>query len=322
MYKRILLAILLYLKYIRCKENAVILILCRNSDLNDIQKTIENFENRFNNKFKYPYVFLNDNNFTENFKITMTNTCKNRVKFGKVSPEIWNMPNNIKKSMVEKNWEKMKKEGVPYADMESYHNMCRFFSKSFYKHDLVKEYDYYWRVEPGVSFNCDIVEDPFEFIRKNNIDYGFVIAMNEYMNSIPTLFEHTVDFLIQNRNLIKNQNNLRFMFENGKYNGCHFWSNFEIASFKFFRSDIYNRYVDYLDKKEGFYYERWGDAPVHSLAASFFLDRSNIYYFENIGYTHSGITHCPKNGNNCDCNLSDSIDVRNPTCITKYLSEK
>ncbi|ODQ66174.1 glycosyl transferase, partial [Nadsonia fulvescens var. elongata DSM 6958] len=55
------------------------------------------------------------------------------------------------------------------------------------------------------------------------------------------------------------------------YNLCHFWSNFEIASLEFFRSEEYNAFFDHLDRAGGFWHERWGDAPVHSIAAGMFL---------------------------------------------------
>jgi len=48
----------------------------------------------------------------------------------------------------------------------------------------------------------------------------------------------------------------------GEYNLCHFWSNFEIASLDFWRGEAYMKYFETLDKAGGFYYERWGDAPV------------------------------------------------------------
>ena len=43
------------------------------------------------------------------------------------------------------------------------------------------------------------------------------------------------------------------------------WSNFEIADMRFWRSKAYSDFFDYLDSKGGFFYERWGDAPVHSI---------------------------------------------------------
>ena len=41
-------------------------------------------------------------------------------------------------------------------------------------------------------------------------------------------------------------------------------SNFEIGSFELFRNDLYQQYFEHLDKAGGFFYERWGDAPVRS----------------------------------------------------------
>lgn len=35
-------------------------------------------------------------------------------------------------------------------------------------------------------------------------------------------------------------------------------------------------YFEHLDHSGGFFYERWGDAPVHSLAAAMFLNASEV----------------------------------------------
>ena len=49
--------------------------------------------------------------------------------------------------------------------------MCRFYS-GFYKHELVKQYQYYWRIEPGIKMYCDIDYDVFEYmiINDKNMD--------------------------------------------------------------------------------------------------------------------------------------------------------
>lgn len=307
--------------WIMPKQNAVILILCRNEELEEIDKTLQNFEHRFNSKYDYPYVFLNDKEFTQDFKDRLSKTTRNRATFGLVDPAVWNMPPEIDKERAKKAGEDMRRGGVPYADRESYHNMCRFFSRSFYKHPLVSSYEYYWRIEPNVSFRCDIDFDPFDFMNQNGKKYGFVITIHEFMSSIPTLMNATARFILNFYYQIGGKNNLKFMYDNGKYNGCHFWSNFEIASFDFFRSKLFNEFVDELERAGGFYYERWGDAPVHSIAASILLDKSEVHFFENIGYTHEPITHCPKNGKNCDCEPKDSIDFMKFSCLQSYLNE-
>lgn len=79
------------------------------------------------------------------------------------------------------------------------------------------------------------------------------------------------------------------------YNMCHFWSNFEIARLDFFRSKEYGEYFEALDRTGGFWTERWGDAPVHSLAAGLFLGPEQVHYFRDIGYRHTTIQHCPAN---------------------------
>ena len=59
-----------------------------------------------------------------------------------------------------------------------------------------------------------------------------------------------------------------------------------LGDLNFWRSEPYLEYFDYLDKAGGFYYERWGDAPVHSIAAALFANKSQIHFFQDIGYRH------------------------------------
>lgn len=313
-----------YLISIFCKRSdSVILILCRNEDKDEISKTMVNFEEKFNSRYRYPYVFLNDKDWTDEFKDKIKSVTKSHVKFGKVKSEDWDMPKDIDVEKAKANWKTMAMKGVPYAEKESYHNMCRFYSRSFYNHELVKKYKYYWRIEPGVRFRCKVPYDPFEVMEKNGYKYGFTIALFEFKDSITTLYETVLEFKKTYPDLIpKGKKNLQFMFENGNYNGCHFWSNFEIASFEIFRNKSYATYVKHLDKKGGFYKERWGDAPVHSIAVGIFLDINEVYFFEEIGYTHPPFTHCPKNGIDCDCKPEESFDNAQQSCLPKYHNDR
>ncbi|KAF2643982.1 glycosyl transferase [Massarina eburnea CBS 473.64] len=83
--------------------------------------------------------------------------------------------------------------------------------------------------------------------------------------------------------------------EGENYNMCHFWSNFEIARLDWFRSKEYQDFFDMMDKSGGFWMERWGDAPIHSLAAGALLGPDDIHYFRDFGYRHTTIQHCPAN---------------------------
>ncbi|KAI9718399.1 MAG: hypothetical protein M1812_004120 [Candelaria pacifica] len=83
--------------------------------------------------------------------------------------------------------------------------------------------------------------------------------------------------------------------ESETYNMCHFWSNFEIAKLDWFRSKEYEDFFNMMDRSGGFWMERWGDAPIHSLAAGALLSPKDIHYFRDFGYRHTTIQHCPAN---------------------------
>jgi alpha 1,2-mannosyltransferase len=50
------------------RANAAFVVLARNGDLNGIVPSIKQMEDRFNKKYNYPYVFLNDKPFDDKFK--------------------------------------------------------------------------------------------------------------------------------------------------------------------------------------------------------------------------------------------------------------
>lgn len=125
---------------------------------------------------------------------------------------------------------------------------------------------------------------------------------------IPTLWETIKKFVKKNPKFLNKNNLMKFISNNDgeTYNMCHFWTNFEIGSLDFFRSDAYTEYFNYLDQSGGFFYERWGDAPVHSIAASLFLDKSEIHFFDGLGFHHPDFMSCPieqkiRLQNKCTC---------------------
>ena len=84
---------------------------------------------------------------------------------------------------------------------------------------------------------------------------------------------------------------------------------------------------------------KWGDAPVHSLAATLFLSPSELHHFSDFGYVHPPFQYCPVVEKDlgkpiphlegvtseelkqrfktigCRCNFDSSIKVIDPTCM-------
>ncbi|KAI0773076.1 glycosyltransferase family 15 protein [Trametes elegans] len=307
------------------RANATMLMLARNSDVNDAVKSVRRLEDRFNKKFRYPWVFLNEEPFSDEFKKRISNVIQGEVTFGQIPREHWYQPDWIDEEKATAGRNKMAADNIIYGGSLSYRNMCRFNSGFFYHHPLLQQYKWYWRVEPDVHFHCDIEFDPFLYMEDHNKTYAFTITMYEFGATIPTLWDTVKGFVKENPQLVAPNNAMGYLSDNNgdTYNLCHFWSNFEIATMDFWRGEAYTKFFEYLDRTGGFYYERWGDAPVHSIAAALFQDKSKIHFFDEIGYEHNPYSHCPRGEGawargKCDCDPKRSFDYEGYSCMRQW----
>lgn len=342
------------------RQNATFVMLTRNEELDGVIHTMRSVERRFNQWFQYPYVFMNNEPFTDEFQERVRSLTTANITFALVDESSWNFPKE-NTPLFQHYVESQGDRGIMYGNMVSYHKMCRFYSGLFYKHPAVRQYEWYWRIEPDVEFFCDLTYDPFFEMKKAGKKYGFTIFIKEIYWTVPNLFRATRSFIKQNdiklgslwKAFIKNRNVLlgddylnsfvneleelneemthEFLidylkknwarekviddeliqeiahrvrrkvpvvedkFDQEEYNLCHFWSNFEIARVDVFDNEVYNKYFEYLESWGGFWQERWGDAPVHSLGLALTLNAEDIHYFRDIGYQHTTIVHCPNN---------------------------
>jgi len=307
------------------RANATFVILARNSDLEGVVRSMRDVEDRFNRRYGYPWVLLNDDDFTEDFKKRVSVIASSSIEFGRIPHDDWFQPDWIDEKKATMSRNKMAEDQVIYGDSVSYRNMCRFNSGFFYRQKLMQKYRYYWRVEPDIHIHCDIHFDPFLFMQNYGKVYGFTITMYEYEATIKTLWSSVKEFISLHPEYVSPDNAMRFMSDNGgdTFNLCHFWSNFEIADMDFWRGEAYSAFFKFLDSKGGFYYERWGDAPVHSIAAALFARKDQIHFFEQIGYEHNPYVHCPKRQETwakgkCGCDQARNFDYDGYSCMTQW----
>ncbi|KAI9864704.1 MAG: hypothetical protein M1824_004611 [Vezdaea acicularis] len=283
--------------------NATLLSLVRNEELFGMIQSMQDLERTFNRKFNYPWMFFNDVEFSEEFKRRTAAETKAKISYHVIPKEHWEKPSWIDEELFQESAKILKENDVQYSNMLSYHSMCRWNSGFFYKHPALADVRYYWRVEPKVRFFCDIDYDVFRYMQDHNKTYGFTINLYDSPQSIPTLWPETEKFMAQHPEYIKDQNALDWLKDSKRrpehnikangYSTCHFWSNFEIADMNFWRSQAYEDYFNHLDRAGGFFYERWGDAPVHSIALGLFEEASKIHWFRDIGYQHIPYFNCP-----------------------------
>jgi alpha 1,2-mannosyltransferase len=303
------------------RMNATFVTLARNSDVWEISKSIRHVEDRFNRNYNYDWVFLNDKEFDDTFKKITTALTSGKARYGLIGKEHWGYPEFIDQDKAARVREDMRRRQIIYGDSESYRHMCRYESGLFFQHPLMLEYEWYWRVEPSVKLFCDVAYDPFAYMAKHGKKYSFTISLFEYAETIETLWDSVKKFIKKHPEHLAPNNAMDFISEDGgnKYNMCHFWSNFEIGNLNWLRGKAYTDYFNFLDREGGFFYERWGDAPVHSIAAALLLNKTEIHFFNDIAYYHVPFTHCPTGEQlridlKCSCDPGENFDWNGYSC--------
>ncbi|KAL5615533.1 hypothetical protein BROUX41_005577 [Berkeleyomyces rouxiae] len=301
--------------------NATLLALVRNEEVEDMVSSMEDLERTWNHKFNYPWTFFNDVPFTEEFKRRTQAVTKAECRYETIPKEHWDTPSWIDQSLFNDASSNLESENVQYASKISYHQMCRWNSGMFYRHKALKDMEFYWRVEPKVNFFCDVDYDVFRWMQDHNKTYGFTINLYDDPKTIRTLWPETLKFMADHPEYIHDNNAIKWLTDDterpdhaagtGGYSTCHFWSNFEIGNLNFWRSKAYEDYFNHLDRAGGFFYERWGDAPVHSVALGLFEDASRIHWFRDIGYRHIPFFNCPNSPKCKGCTTGKMFDGEN-----------
>ncbi|CAG8625379.1 7747_t:CDS:2, partial [Paraglomus brasilianum] len=98
---------------------AAIVILVRNSELDQLLLTLKQFEDRWNRKYNYPYVYLNDVPFTEEFIEKTSAMTMAKTYHATIPKEMWSYPSWINQTKAETTRVQMELDNVPYGGLES-----------------------------------------------------------------------------------------------------------------------------------------------------------------------------------------------------------
>ena len=299
------------------RPRAALISLVRSSELSGILQSMRQLEYHFNRHHNYPWIFFSEKPFTAKFINETRRITSAHTQYELIPRTHWSVPDWVDEDRFMQSLDYLGALGVGKGHMVSYRHMCRWNSGFFYKHPALREYDYYWRIEPDVHFFCDIPYNPFELFEQFGFVYGFNMAILEDARSFPSLWEVTRRFVGEHPELVHGEADVTWLLDSaagGGYNGCQFFSNFEIGDLNFFRGNdsrsgrwskrrANDEYFSYLDKLGGFFYERFGDAPIHTLSVSLFAPRDKVWFFRDIGYQHDIARHCPpESEQRCTCN--------------------
>jgi len=136
------------------RENAAIVLLLREKDLEALLPTLANFEDSFNAAFRYPYVFLADPDagaLSDAFRDAVARALPAGAvtEWAMIPADEWRIPRWMDILETREGFAQQERDGVQYAGREGYHHMCRFYSGLFARQEVLAKYDWYWRLEPG-----------------------------------------------------------------------------------------------------------------------------------------------------------------------------
>ena len=166
-----------------------------------------------------------------------------------------------------------------------YRHMCRFFTGWMYEQEILKNYEYYLRLDTDSFIHSPVKYDFFEWMKTNMCEYGFIsqAIQQDNPNVIIGLW-NTVKTWIYEKNI---QTKIDI---NQIPDGKMFYTNFELGKVSsFIKGSLYFDFYKYIDLTGGIYTKRWGDAPLKFLGVNLFINPNAIKSVSGFVYQHGAI---------------------------------
>lgn len=133
----------------------------RNEDLYGARSVIQSMRDHMSNGTRYPWILLNNQYFTKEFKTYVKKVIDGPVFFGKIDLKVWNYPDWIDIPHAEQKMLEQEVSGVHRGSSLSYHQLLRYHTGFFFHHPLFENVEYTWRVEAGADYSCQMDDDLF-----------------------------------------------------------------------------------------------------------------------------------------------------------------
>jgi len=271
------------------------MVLCRETDVGDLVKTVQSHQRAYLGPPDAPLpgnrahdlVVFSETPWSAAAEAKLRAATSSTVIFDLLGEDAWGTPTWINRTV----FDGILQHESYYGNTESYRRMCRFFAGPVWRRPILQEYTWVWRLDSHVRYLCDIVEDPVGVLEASNGTYGYAITMTELMYTIPTLWSTMMSYG-KAQGLDGSVRAWGVDPASASQRGCHFWNNMEIARVSFFATGPYQALFKHLDEVGGFFYERWGDAPIRSWALMLLEEPSRVHWFD-IGYQHPWWVKCP-----------------------------
>lgn len=308
------------------KANATFYTITRNSELQSIIKTINTVERRFNHNFHYDWIFVSEDKFSRVFIVTVSRLVSGKAIFSHIPPSQWSIPENVDRGKLKEALKISKNRSVVNGRSEIFRQQNRFQAGFFSHLPVLKPYRYFARVEGDLEFQCDLNVDFFQAMQSQNKSYGFVHVAPEPAKTAATLWRTAQRFVADNQDLLDKDNMLDFISDDQgeHYNYCTYTTGLQVGDLDFIRSEAYQKFFDFLDSEAGFFYERWTDGNVFTLATSLLLPRNKVMHITGTGLLDNmNRLSCQRSQvfnpeNKCFCNPGHDFSWTRYSCLRNF----
>ena len=256
------------------KPKAVIYYLIQARRLQQMKKSLESLDEYFNKHFQYPVVIFHEEDLIP-FKEHLRNFTSSDIYFQQVN---FSIPSFLTEPVI---------FDIPCISAIGYRHMCRFNAKLVYEQPIMQGLEYYWRLDDDSFILRPVKFDPFVFMKRRGLVYGYQWIHFDNSDCVQGLWEATERYI--------RDNNIKPEFFDKWPKPRIFYNNFEISRLDVWTSPYYKKYIDYLDRLGGMFYHRWGDAPIRGLSLSLFVPFNKTYLFKEIGYQHNSFKNNVEN---------------------------
>ncbi|KAI8070421.1 nucleotide-diphospho-sugar transferase [Gongronella butleri] len=292
----------------------------------NLRRSIQNLNDVFRREFNYPIIVFTHSDLTDEYKELVAGTAGKNIHFEKVDEIFYGYPPQIDRNRAAFARQQMK--AIIHGSSEEFRFEARWWSGTISRHPMIRDLDYYWRIEPEHSYPCPVKFDPFQYMKDNNKLYSFALTSHEIQQTIPTYWETTKEFLKQQKDAIIQPGTPGSIWHFGTnattmhWNTCHMWTYMQIVSTKYMQDKRYQDWFDHVEKSGGIFYERWGDHVIQTFGAAMTMLRDKVHFWDKICYrVPDYATHCTNTTELAKigtCNPSRNYDYGSGSCLWQW----
>jgi len=171
-----------------------------------------------------------------------------------------------------------------------YQHMISFWMKHIFEHPLVRDLDYFWRMDTDSFLKSDVLYDLFQFMDDNKYVYGYRSFESERWEVMLNFLKFYTDYAKQNNIVIPPYVNLPADVSDPNppgFSHMQYYNNFEIVHVpSFINNAAFQQFNDAVYQLNGIYKYRWGDGPVRYYGLNLFFPPEKLHEFCDILYVH------------------------------------